>query len=148
MIASRSVWFSACLVMTLGIVHAQQGQKAQKTAASTPAPVSAPVPTPATPAPAPNPASSPKTAPGKSIQEDLEADASRLLNDLPALTDPENAPPADGQKFTVAEAKTRLARTQQKLQKWEKLFREGVLSQSEVERCTVELADALARYEH
>jgi multidrug resistance efflux pump len=97
---------------------------------------------PATPAPPPGP------APAKSVQEDLEADASRLLNDLPTLTDPENAPVADGQKLTVAQAKVRLARAQQKLQRWEKLFKDGVLSQSEVERCTVELADALARYEH
>jgi multidrug resistance efflux pump len=85
--------------------------------------------------------------PTKGPSEDLESDASHLLNDLPTLTDP-GISATDGQKFTVEQAKARLVQTQHKLQKWEKLFKDGVLSQSEVERCTVELADALARYEH
>ncbi|HEY2344166.1 MAG TPA: hypothetical protein VGH90_14075 [Chthoniobacteraceae bacterium] len=135
MTAFRTAWFSACLTAAAGIAFAQPAQ--QQAPAATPAPV----PKPATPPP-------PAAEPSKILKEDLEAEASHLLNDLPTLTDPENAPVADGQKFTVGEAKVRLARMQQKLQKWEKLFRDGVLSQSEVERCTVELADALARYEH
>jgi len=48
----------------------------------------------------------------------------------------------------VQQAKTRLLQTQNKMLRWEKLLKDGVLSRSEVERCTVELAEALARYEH
>ena len=84
----------------------------------------------------------------KGTKEDLEADATRLLNDLPTLTDPVNTAAAEGPALTLEQAKTRLAQAQRKLQRWEKLLKDGVLSRSEVERCTVELAEALDRYTH
>ncbi len=77
----------------------------------------------------------------------MPADASKLLDDLPSLVDPaENA--TTGPALTIQQAKDRLAQSQKKLVRWEKLFKDGVLSKSEVERCTVEVAEALARYEH
>jgi multidrug resistance efflux pump len=80
-------------------------------------------------------------------RENLEEEATKLLNDLPTLTDP-GTTAADGPAQTVQQARTRLLQTQKKMLRWEKLLKDGVLSQSEVERCTVELAEALARYEH
>ncbi len=84
--------------------------------------------------------------PSKAGVEDLDSDASRLINDLPSLTDPEGAA-SDGEPLTLERARKRLQQAQRKQIRWELLLKQGVLSQSEVERCTVEVADALAHYE-
>lgn len=85
--------------------------------------------------------------PAKNGKDDLATDATKLLNDLPALTDPGTSG-AEGPILTVQQAKARLDQAQKKLLRWEKLFKEGVLSKSEVEYCTIEVAEDLARYEH
>jgi len=85
--------------------------------------------------------------PAKPATEDMAGDATKLLDDLPALTDPGDT--ADGGPvISVKQAKTRLEQAQKKMQRWEKLFKDGVLSRAEVERSTVAVAEALARYEH
>lgn len=85
--------------------------------------------------------------PAKGGAQEMEKEATKLLNDLPALTDP-NEDATDSPDLSVQDAKKRLERSQKKMVRWEKLLSDGVLSKSEVERCTVEVAEGLARYEH
>ncbi len=85
--------------------------------------------------------------PAKAPHDDMAADASHLINDLPTLSAPPDTPD-DGAPLSAQDAKTRLGRAQKKMLRFQKLLKDGVVSQMEVERCTIELAEALARYEH
>lgn len=87
--------------------------------------------------------------PVKDASEDLEAEAKKLMEDLPRLDSEGVVEPilTDPSKMTVEEAKAALDRAREKQQRWEKLARKGVLSRAEAESCAVEVADALARHE-
>ena len=87
--------------------------------------------------------------------EDLEAEAKKLVDELPML-DTEaaaDAPmpdlPASNEDPTgaVERLKGILDRARKKQQRWEKLAKQGVLSRAEAESCMVEVADAQANYD-
>lgn len=93
--------------------------------------------------------------PTKSGPEDLEAEAKRLMDDLPIL-DKEEAiikgeidqpDPNEDPNSAVERLKAAWERAQAKQKRWEKLARQGVLSRMEAESCVVEVADAFARHE-
>jgi len=85
--------------------------------------------------------------PAKTGKDDLATDANKLIDGLPALANPGTLT-SDGAVITVQQAKARLEQAQKKLQRWEKLLKQGVLSKAEVEHCTIEVAEDLAGYEH
>ncbi|RYD63848.1 MAG: hypothetical protein EOP84_33270 [Verrucomicrobiaceae bacterium] len=89
------------------------------------------------------------------VPEDLEAEAKKLIEELPML-DTEAAAelpavemPLSGEpsESAVERLKQSLERARKKQQRWEKLARQGVLSRAEAEGCVVEVADAQAKYE-
>ncbi len=93
--------------------------------------------------------------PTKSDQpEDLEAEAKKLIEELPML-DTEAAAdtlsiaplPNEAPEIAVERFKQVLERARKKQQRWQKLAKQGVLSRAEAESCMVEVADANANYE-
>ena len=87
--------------------------------------------------------------PVKTGPDDLEAEAKKLMEELPDLNDDsdEFAPTGEPPDAAVERTKGALERARKKQQRWEKLARQGVLSRAEAEQCVVEVADALARHE-
>jgi multidrug resistance efflux pump len=87
--------------------------------------------------------------PAKGAGEDIEAEAKKLMEDLPNLEqDPADlAKPGEDLDAILERLKGTLDRARQKQQRWEKLAKQGVLSRAEAEGCMVEVADALARHE-
>lgn len=96
--------------------------------------------------------------PSKSGPEDLEAEAKKLMEDLPALDkeadgvsplDPLLPVPAPNEDAAMAVERTKvtLERLRKKQQRWEKLAKQGVLSRAEAEGCVVEVAEAVANHE-
>ncbi len=85
--------------------------------------------------------------PAKSGGDDLEQSANHLLEDLPPLVDEQGKALPVG-KTSVEQARNRLQAAQRKSQRWDKLFRQGILSKAEAERCAIEVSTALAALEH
>jgi multidrug resistance efflux pump len=77
---------------------------------------------------------------------DFDFEPKLMLQDVPEAAETPAASPTDS-SAAVERAKGRLDRMRQKQARWEKLARAGVVSRSEAERCSVDVADAQARYE-
>jgi multidrug resistance efflux pump len=91
--------------------------------------------------------------PTKTGTEDLEAEAKKLMEELPTLDlpldveAPQSPAPGETPELNVERTKAALERARQKQKRWEKLARQGVLSRAEAESCVVEVAAAQAKHE-